>query len=1134
MKKSTPGLPPMGKDSRRKNSSSSSGSNASPSKPRRRRSILNTAASSPKPPPKSSKPKEILKRMSITKRRISSTPARRGSTNAAAGEIGLGAVLKDNISVDTSRASWPRTGSTESIISPWGALRTTMKIRGNLKAKPRVQAAEKVSLTSIFKARSDLENQLRELRYDAEEYNDLVRELRENVRNLRVWHNAFKWLKVPILERLGNDGAVEGGDARSRGRSRSSRYSQNELRTNRGGRDSIVPVLVFFHFYLTSVEMSLVQVLDRVHAVQIVPNIHGKRLEDVQSKLAVRLVRLFHRASRLRQRNHEFLCGLVRSSNSTGDRNDSIDSGGEPRRQASVRRLLKSSVSSQKPISSTVWTTSVRLSFDEDSPLVLLDSPAATAAMAESAENAHISPVRVVKMGKGLLYSVVRIGLVTRVADLLPALRSVVQIEGSLALQLRVVVVAIEDAKSLGMNPWKRRGESRQRDCDDGFRTSEAESTGTQGTVLYCSGDFASFGTSFGGEKEDGDADDDVEQSDSDESSEEETYDDCDERLASELRRFAHVKAVENFDAASRGQWALGVADVINMGSHVRYVLEITTPDKRTTWQVTYRFTTIKHLLRALRMAVSADAVGKIEALPKKGVLRSKMDPDVVEERCDAIRKMLHSSVRCGALFRSEEAVRLICSKRHMERTVSQRAGMEGLRHDLIGWLHKLSPRGVTRLVRGWKRRYFVLLGNDLCYYKSRLEGLRGSINVHSIVRVGFVASVTGPGDASAFEVVTQERVYTLCAQSEAANRRWIEAIARVARLVRTKRGYFTIPGLPLPSTLLVNGGQMRSWHRLSTRVDWVDCERGRGYKSSRDSVILHRLRVSSRHHTWTLTIRTTTFAQFYNAALARRSSAALMADHGGGRDGWQLARRIDTLPIRFALRTFEKFDLKTKRGQFIALYTNEIMQLNVETEGIWNDLLETWLLHGTVPTTVRRGSNEPVGSLAAASNARGVGFGPSHGETDVVDEWGEDEMDIIDDEESADVWGIASSLLDESDQAESKIRGIGDSVRVSNAGKDAHARSARGTKVERDRTTSDEDDDDDSEPTLRVFDSRGILRAMRLKRYQVVSRTPLASDEYVLKALTSWWVRCRVGASNPPSIPPGSGLCAYLECGSE
>ena len=74
--------------------------------------------------------------------------------------------------------------------------------------------------------------------------------------------------------------------------------------------------------------------------------------------------------------------------------------------------------------------------------------------------------------------------------------------------------------------------------------------------------------------------------------------------------------------------------------------------------------------------------------------------------------------------------IRFLCSESHTRDTVETEAGDLGVRdslfsflsllhtklfnsqkqvrHDLIGWLHKASPKGVTGLVRGWKRRYFV------------------------------------------------------------------------------------------------------------------------------------------------------------------------------------------------------------------------------------------------------------------------------------------------------------------------------------------------------------------------------------------------------------------------------------------
>ena len=143
--------------------------------------------------------------------------------------------------------------------------------------------------------------------------------------------------------------------------------------------------------------------------------------------------------------------------------------------------------------------------------------------------------------------------------------------------------------------------------------------------------------------------------------------------------------------------------------------------------------------------------------------------------------------------------IRFLCSERHTRDTVETEAGDLGVRHDLIGWLHKASPKGVTGLVRGWKRRYFVLLGNDLCYFVSRLKELKGSINLRDVQRVVFSSNSKelGPGNIQPFYVITRDRVYTLCAQSVASNRRWIRAITHVSKLVRTDQGLYVKPGLP-------------------------------------------------------------------------------------------------------------------------------------------------------------------------------------------------------------------------------------------------------------------------------------------------------------------------------------------------
>ena len=142
-----------------------------------------------------------------------------------------------------------------------------------------------------------------------------------------------------------------------------------------------------------------------------------------------------------------------------------------------------------------------------------------------------------------------------------------------------------------------------------------------------------------------------------------------------------------------------------------------------------------------------------------------------------------------------------------------------------------------------------------------------------------------GPGNIQPFYVITRDRVYTLCAQSVASNRRWIRAIAHVSKLVRTDQGLYVKPGLPLPMST------MRHWYLRNLRVKYKGVERGRKYKSSREKIKLYRLRFDSDHHRWNLAVRYDDFEKFHEIALELVRTASLIVDSRGGTWCWSAKR---------------------------------------------------------------------------------------------------------------------------------------------------------------------------------------------------------------------------------------------------
>jgi len=82
------------------------------------------------------------------------------------------------------------------------------------------------------------------------------------------------------------------------------------------------------------------------------------------------------------------------------------------------------------------------------------------------------------------------------------------------------------------------------------------------------------------------------------------------------------------------------------------------------------------------------------------------------------------------------------------------------------GWLKKLKPKGW-----GWNRRWFVLQGEELVYYRSPTEkAQRGSISV-------LFVKARHCSDKNAFELLTSLRKYVFETESEADANAWIKAI---------------------------------------------------------------------------------------------------------------------------------------------------------------------------------------------------------------------------------------------------------------------------------------------------------------------------------------------------------------------
>mmetsp|Transcript_4272 Transcript_4272/g.11934 ORF Transcript_4272/g.11934 Transcript_4272/m.11934 type:complete len:237 (+) Transcript_4272:244-954(+) len=94
----------------------------------------------------------------------------------------------------------------------------------------------------------------------------------------------------------------------------------------------------------------------------------------------------------------------------------------------------------------------------------------------------------------------------------------------------------------------------------------------------------------------------------------------------------------------------------------------------------------------------------------------------------------------------------------------------------LQGWLSKRGKKGVTK---GWKRRWFVHVGDELQYYVTPDDAasLKGSISLSDILSVTATAPANKATGKTAFQINTPPRIYQLMADNEEAMRYWVEGI---------------------------------------------------------------------------------------------------------------------------------------------------------------------------------------------------------------------------------------------------------------------------------------------------------------------------------------------------------------------
>lgn len=99
----------------------------------------------------------------------------------------------------------------------------------------------------------------------------------------------------------------------------------------------------------------------------------------------------------------------------------------------------------------------------------------------------------------------------------------------------------------------------------------------------------------------------------------------------------------------------------------------------------------------------------------------------------------------------------------------------------LRGWLLK---KGVKGPAKGWKRRWFQQVGNEICYYvnKDATDTLMGSICLDDVISVHPTSSEKRKDGRSGFRLNTPQRIYNLLAENEAMMSYWVTGLVNILK----------------------------------------------------------------------------------------------------------------------------------------------------------------------------------------------------------------------------------------------------------------------------------------------------------------------------------------------------------------
>nr|XP_060463557.1 pleckstrin homology domain-containing family H member 2 isoform X2 [Panthera onca] len=147
------------------------------------------------------------------------------------------------------------------------------------------------------------------------------------------------------------------------------------------------------------------------------------------------------------------------------------------------------------------------------------------------------------------------------------------------------------------------------------------------------------------------------------------------------------------------------------------------------------------------------------------------------------------------------------------------------------GYLLKMSGK-----VKTWKRRWFVLKGGELLYYKSPSDVIR---KPQGHIELSATCSILRGGNKQTVQLTTEKHTYYLTADSPNILEEWIKVLQNVLRVQAADPHFLQPEGKPTVKGLLTKFplGQIKLWEAKVEEVD-RSCDSDEDYEASGRSLL--------------------------------------------------------------------------------------------------------------------------------------------------------------------------------------------------------------------------------------------------------------------------------------------------------